>query len=235
MTDKHFSVAVCCCVCCTKQLCMDSTNVINENKWDAVHTWIALYAIISFCSSSPHLWLSSYFHMNAWVLQRRRGRKNRGRKNRPRIYSCNWTWHVSRHDANEQFWRKKRWKTKFIGDMLCLGKEGVGCYICHRVHFQLLMNIITSPQLNGGQYGVQQQHQFPLFDHCCFRLFRMHPVACCRCWCCCYGFRLTNSFRVGPSLYRCYTLHTMKIVWAHGIRFFETVIYPRPSCYVSMA
>lgn len=36
-------------------------------------------------------------------------------------------------------------------------KEGVGCYNCHRVHFQALMNIMISPQLNGELYGVQQQ------------------------------------------------------------------------------
>lgn len=125
------------------------------------------------------------------------------------------------------FWKKRR-KTKFIGRrMLHLPPRA---FPPSNEHYYIAS--IEWRTVWCAAAAHQQQQQFSLFDHCCFRLFRMHPVASC---CCCYGFGLTNSFRAGPSLYCCYTLHNENCM---GIRFLETVIYlvfVRTSCSVSMA
>lgn len=113
-----------------------------------------------------------------------------------------------------------------------LGKRGCApLYICHRVHFQLLMNIMISPQLNEGQYGAL--HWQPRSNNSSFHYLIIAVSVFFECILLLgaavvvvmvFG-SLTHSHSDRPCISAWCIHFTMKMIWAYGIRLFATVIY----------
>lgn len=126
---------------------------------------------------------------------------------------------ISSHNDNEQWFleRKEMIHKQRVCEFVCSSCVGRGSEKPHfnRSHwFTHEHYAIASIKRRTicVQQQQQQQHQFSLFNHCCFRLSGTHPVARC--------------FVAHTDSVRSYAVHhTMEIVCAHSIRLFETLIH----------